>query len=150
MKKGTRRQEGCHLVYHLHLGIIAALSNHRLGWMRKRSCQIHYRHLLDLVILYLQGHRIHLLRPLKIDMITYVPHLLLHLLPLLRPQPKHTLDPNCRHHHQSRHQQTAISLVMDIVPHQLWVTQKNSGKGVAIVYHSNLHLHRRKRWISRH
>ena len=150
MEKGTRRQGECHLVYHHHLDTIAVLSSHRLGWMKKKSCQIHYRHLLDLVILYLQGHRIHPLRQLKIDTITYAPHLLLHLSPLLHRQLTPMLDPNYQPHHQSRHQQTAISLVMDIVPHRQWVTQKNSDKEVAIVYHSNLRHRRRKRWISRH
>jgi hypothetical protein len=108
MRQGVRRWEGCHWDYPLLQGIIAGLSNHRQGWMRKRSYLARYPHHLDLGILSPLDDLQTLLQ-LVTDTVTSTPHPMLHLSPPPRHLINHSSATTWAHHHQSKNRPIVIS-----------------------------------------
>ena len=97
-KEMKRKWERCHWDYPHLQGIIAGLSNHRPGWMRRKSYLAPYLRPLDLGIPFPLDDPPILLQ-LITDTTTSTPHLMLHLIPL----PHHLINPSfattwVRHH----------------------------------------------------
>jgi hypothetical protein len=107
-KEMRRRWEGCHWDYPLLQGIIADLSNHRPGWMRKRFFLARYPHHLGLGILFpLDDLQTRL--QLVTDTTTFTLHLMLHLSTPRHHLINHSFATTWVHHHHSRNHPIVIS-----------------------------------------